>query len=61
MYNLHAGIWSSPASGIRPPPCSNFSLTMIDDHRAALFGGSVPDKESTNHMYLIDLANMVSK
>ena len=34
------GLWSSPSnSGSRPPPCSEFSLTMTDEDQAAMFGG----------------------
>ena len=49
------GTWSSPTlRGTRPPPCSSSSLTMIDDHRAVLFGG-----RSTKDVYILDLTGMV--
>ena len=55
------GTWSSPTlRGTRPPPCSNFSLTMIDDHRAVLFGGQQPPgPTSTEEVYILDLTGMV--
>ena len=34
------GKWSSPKiTGQPPPPCDSFTLTPIDERRAALFGG----------------------
>ena len=57
------GTWSSPkVSGTRPPPCSAFSFTMIDDHHAVLFGGVQFDggKKWTNDTYILDLKIMVS-
>ena len=34
------GQWSSPSmKGARPPPCDYFSLTMIDEDQAVMFGG----------------------
>ena len=54
------GTWSSPTlRGTRPPPCGNFSLTKIDDHRAVLFGGISPSEWSTNEVYILDLTGMV--
>lgn len=50
------GVWSSPAvTGTRPPPSAGFSLTMIDDCHAVLFGGG-----GTKDVYIIDLTRMVS-
>ena len=42
MLSLHVspGEWSSPdVAGHPPPPCSAFTLTQVDERRAALFGG----------------------
>ena len=53
------GTWSSPTRrGTRPPPCSSFSLTMIDDHRAVLFGGKTKPR-TTKEVYILDLTGMV--
>ncbi len=53
-------IWSSPEiSGTSPPPCSSFTLTMIDEKRALLFGGYVPGRGKNNDIYLLDLKSMV--
>ena len=56
-----SGTWSSPpVSGTRPPPCAGFSLTMVDDHRAILFGGYQPGRGKSNDVYVLDLSRMVS-
>ena len=58
-YNF-TGKWSSPVvSGRRPPPCSDFTLTMVDDHRAVLFGG-IGGRGELKHLYVLDIARMVS-
>ena len=55
------GKWSSIAStGMRPPPCVSFSLTLIDIHRAVLIGGWRPD-HSSNDPFILDLATMVRR
>ena len=52
------GTWSSPTlRGTGPPPCTSFSLTMIDDRRAVLFGGLQPP--ATKEVYILDLTGMV--
>ena len=36
------GEWSSPrVTGQPPPPCSQFTLTLVDERRAVLFGGYI--------------------
>ena len=56
-----SGTWSSPTvSGTRPPPCANFSLTMVDDHNAVLFGGNGQENVVYNDVYTLDLERMVS-
>ena len=53
------GTWSSPVvSGTRPPPCDSFSLTMIDDHQAVMFGG-IHSGGTSNDVYILDLTRMV--
>ena len=60
-YPLSPGVWSSPAvSGTRPPPCAAFSLTMVDDHHAVMFGGRHHTGQRRNDVYTLDLARMVS-
>ena len=56
------GKWSFPSvtGKIKPTPCSNSSLTMIDDHHAVLFGGNQPQQKKTNDVYILDLRKMVS-
>ena len=68
LYDIHvfppstlSGTWSSPkVSGTRPPPCSHFSLTMIDDHHVVLFGGSQSGWRMSSDVYILDLLRMVS-
>ena len=56
----NAGMWScAPTTGERPPPCSNFTFTTIDDRRAVLFGGRNGEQGSMNDVYIIDLHTMV--
>ena len=55
--------WSSPAvTGTKPPPCSDFSLTLTDPDHAVLFGGHQcgEGRGRTNDTYILDLRNMVS-
>ena len=53
------GTWSSPpTTGDRPPPCSAFSFTTIDHHRAVLFGGR-QEHGRVNDIYILDLDTMV--
>ena len=48
-----SGTWSSPeVSGIRPPPCKDCSLTMIDERYAVMFGGTQPGPKATNDVYI---------
>ena len=54
------GLWSSPAmNGSRPPPCDRFSLTLIDDDQAVMFGGGTPAGKSSE-MHVLHLPTMVS-
>ncbi len=55
------GVWSSPElRGERPPPCSDFTFTMVDQHRAVLFGGFQHGRGGVNDVYLFDFRTMVS-
>ena len=68
---LFAGKWSSPpTTGRRPPPCSFFSFTAINDHQAVLFGGNQPQPPTVfggrsqqgsrvNDCFLMDFESMV--
>ena len=59
---MPVGLWSSPTfSGTRPPPCSHFTFTAINNHQALLFGGRQESnkKGRTNDVYLIDFLTMV--
>ena len=54
------GVWSSPViNGDRPPPCSAFTFTKIDQHRAVLFGGVVHGYDTLNDVYILDFRNKV--
>ena len=53
-------MWSSPVTtGDRPPPCSGFTFTAIDDRRAVVFGGTNKETDRINTVYIIDLITMV--
>ena len=55
------GSWSSPSvKGSRPPPCSGFSLTMIDEERAVMFGGWDHTFKYFNDVYVLHMSTMVS-
>ena len=54
------GSWSSPSvKGSRPPPCANFSLTMIDAEHAVMFGGNYR-MVYLNDVYVLHMSTMVS-
>ena len=63
FFPVHtAGVWSCPATtGEKPPPCSHFTFTAIDDRRAVLFGGENGEQQGRrmNDVYIIDLLTMV--
>ncbi len=55
------GVWSSPElRGEKPPPCANFTFTMVDQYRAVFLGGTQPDREEVNDVYLFNFRDMVS-
>ena len=45
--------------GARPPPCHCFSLTMIDEDQAVMFGGDTSSGESSD-AHVLHLTTMVS-
>ena len=54
------GKWSSPpVTGMRPPPCDSFTLTMVDGHTAVLFGGFGVGAVLYSHLYVLDLEKVV--
>ncbi|XP_064393440.1 uncharacterized protein LOC135340941 isoform X2 [Halichondria panicea] len=59
FFDTQNGVWSSPElRGERPPPCSIFTFTMVDQHRAVLFGGSQSGRGRLNDVYLFDFRTM---
>ena len=46
--------------GSRPPPCAYFSLTMIDEEHAVMFGGWSPGSGCSTDVYVLHLPTMVS-
>ena len=59
MSSHFAGEWSSPnITGQPPPPCSHFSLTLVSERRAALFGGLSGSRASTSDddLFIVDLS-----
>ena len=55
------GLWSSPSnSGSRPPPCSDFSLTMTDEDQAVMFGEYTPSSGRSSEARVLHLPTMVS-
>ena len=54
------GLWSSPCnSSSRPPPCSDFSLTMTGEEQAVMLGGYTSSGMSSEALVL-HLPTMVS-
>ncbi|XP_064393177.1 uncharacterized protein LOC135340747 isoform X2 [Halichondria panicea] len=60
LFDIQNGVWSSPElRGERPPPCSHFTFTMVDQHRAVFFGGWQPDRDVVvNDVYLFNFRTM---
>ena len=60
LPNTLPDVWSSPeVKGERPPPCAQFTLTKVDQHRAIQFGGRQPSR-NMNNVYLFNFRNMVN-
>ena len=61
QINTLPGVWSSPSvKGEKPPPCSSFSFTKVDQDTVVLFGGFQPGSVRVNDLYLFNLRKMVS-
>lgn len=41
-------------TGERPPPCSNFSIIAVSDHRAVMFGGYQGEGNRMNDVYIAE-------
>ena len=51
-FYASTGLWINPTvTGDCPPPCSNFSITTINNNRAVLFGG-YQDGARSNDVYI---------
>ena len=60
MFIPPADLWSVQATtGDRPPALYGLTLTKIDQHRAALFGGSDGRNRQNNDTYVLDMATWV--
>ena len=42
-------------------PAMDFTLTMVDSHRAVLFGGYETDLNRSQHVYILDVQKMVTE
>ncbi|XP_064393447.1 uncharacterized protein LOC135340946 isoform X2 [Halichondria panicea] len=60
LFDIKNGVWSSPElRGERPPPCIDFTFTMVDQHRAVLFGGRKSGHGGQiNDIYFFDFRTM---
>ena len=48
--------WSSPVvTGQAPPPCDDFTLTTVEEKRAAVFGSLTPSGNRSVNLYIVDL------
>jgi len=56
---LIGSLTSPEVSGSRPPPCSSFSLTMIDEDQAVMFGGKVAGTGRSAGLHILHLPTMV--
>ena len=61
LFLFVIGKWSAPTvTGAWPPPCHWFTLTMVDGHRALLFGGVGGGGISLKHVFVLDIERIVS-
>ena len=61
FFVCNLGLWSSPSvKGSQPPPCSSFSLTVIDENQAVMFGGGSSVSIKSSKAYILHLPTMVS-
>ena len=53
---LSPGEWSSPnITGQPPPPCNSFTLTQVDERKAALFGGESVSRPLSD-LFMVELS-----
>ena len=56
MISSPPGKWSSlGVIGQAPPPCSKFTLTIVGEKRAAMYGG-IDGSERFNHLFIVELS-----
>ena len=56
---MYVGKWTIPKLvGQRPPPCGGVTFTMIDPHRALLFGGR-QETGRVSSVYIFDFRELV--
>ena len=54
------GQWITPeSSGQCMPPISNFTMEIISNTRASIFGGVTKEKISSNTVYVFDVTDSV--
>ena len=52
------GEWSSPSIIGHPPhPCDSFTLTLVGERRAALFGGMSGSGSYSDDLLIVDLSS----
>ena len=57
MSSPPAGEWSSPnITGQPPPPCDSFTLTLVGERKAALFGGSGELGSVSDDLLIVELS-----
>ena len=58
---FYVGKWTIPhLVGQRPPPCGGVTFTMIDPHRALLFGGR-QETGRVSSVYIFDFRDLVRR
>ena len=56
IHVFPAGEWSSPnITGQPPPPCNSFTLTQVDERKAALFGGESVSRPLSD-LFMVELS-----
>ena len=57
MSSPPVGDWSSPdITGQPPPPLSYFTLTPVDERKAALFGGVSGSRAISDDLLIVELS-----
>ena len=58
MLSPPAGEWSSPSIIGEPPcPCDSFTLTLVGERRAALFGGMSGSGSYCDDLLIVELSS----